>query len=160
NAVAHGIERPDERRAAGKTADGRVAIAVALRGSRIAVTCEDDGRGVDLEAVRRAAVGGGLAADRARSLDRDQLLDLVLRGGLTTSAEVTALSGRGIGLDVVREAARVLGGEVTARTSPSGTAITITAPTSVAGLSALVLGAADQVAVLPLACVRRVARST
>jgi two-component system chemotaxis sensor kinase CheA len=159
NAVAHGIERPDERVAAGKPPEGRVMIEVALRGSRIAITCQDDGRGVDLEGVRRAALRRGLAADRARELDRDQLIGLVLRGGLTTSAEVTAFAGRGVGLDIVREAAHLLGGEVTARTGDRGTAITIIAPISVASVSALMLSAQDRIAGIPLAAVRRVARS-
>jgi two-component system, chemotaxis family, sensor kinase CheA len=159
NAVAHGIERPDGRAAAGKPAEGRVAIEFALHGRRIAVTCRDDGRGIDLEAVRRAAERRGLAPELARRLDRDELIGLLLRGGLTTSAEVTALSGRGIGLDVVRDAAHVLGGEVVARTEGSGTAITIVAPAQVAGVSALTLGCGDRIASIPLASVRRLARS-
>jgi two-component system, chemotaxis family, sensor kinase CheA len=160
NAVAHGIERPDERIAAGKPPEGKVTIAVALRGSRITFTCQDDGRGLDLEAVRRAAVQRGLAADRARDLDRDQLISLLLRGGLSTSAEVTTVSGRGIGLDVVREAAHVLGGEVVAQTGASGTTITIIAPISVAAVSALILRAGEQIAAIPLGAIRRVARAS
>jgi two-component system chemotaxis sensor kinase CheA len=158
NAVAHGIERPAERVTAGKRPDGQVTVAVALHGSRIAVTCRDDGRGIDLEAVRRAAVARGMPADRARDLDRDQLIGLVLGGGLTTSAEVTSLAGRGIGLDIVREAAHGLGGEVTVRTGAAGTEITIAAPTSIAAVPALVLGGGDRIAAIPLAAVRRVVR--
>jgi two-component system chemotaxis sensor kinase CheA len=160
NAVAHGIERPEERAAAGKDPEGRVAIEFALHGRRIAVTCRDDGRGVDVEAVRSAAVRGGLAAERAIALVRDQLIGLLLRGGLTTSAEVTALSGRGIGLDVVRDAAHVLGGEVIARTGTSGTAITLIAPTQVTGVSVLVFVGGDRTAAVPLASVRRVVRGS
>lgn len=160
NAVAHGIERPDERAGAGKSPEGRVAIEFALRGRRIAASCRDDGRGIDLEAVRRAAERIGLAPDRVRALDRDELIGLLLRGGVTTSAEVTALSGRGIGLDVVRDAAHVLGGEVIARTDASGTEITIVAPAQVAGLSALVLSGGERIAAIPLASVGRVARAT
>lgn len=158
NAVAHGIEAPAERATAGKGPEGRVAISVVIRGSRIAITCEDDGGGVDLEAVRRAAVRRGLAADRARALDRDQLIDLLLRGGLTTSTEVTTFAGRGIGLDVVREAAHLLGGEVTVRTSGAGTAITIVSPISVAAVSVLALQSGDRTAAVPLMAVRRVVR--
>lgn len=158
NAVAHGIEPPEERVAAGKPAEGRVAVTVALQGSRIAITCQDDGRGLDLEAVRRAAVRRGLAPDRARALDRDQLIGILLRGGITTSTEVTTFAGRGIGLDVVREAAEVLGGEVKAHSDAAGTAITIVAPTSVAAVSALILTAGERVAGIPLVAVRRVAR--
>jgi len=158
NAVAHGIERPEQRIAAGKPPEGQIAIAVALHGSRVAITCRDDGRGIDLEAVRGAAVRRGLPADQARALARDQLIALVLRGGLTTTTEVTTLAGRGIGLDVVREAADVLGGEVTAHTSDAGTAFTIVVPTSVAAVAGLVVSTDDRIAALPLAAVRRVAR--
>ncbi|HSS01967.1 MAG TPA: response regulator [Kofleriaceae bacterium] len=160
NAVAHGIERPEDRAAAAKSLEGRVEIEFGLRGRRIAVTCRDDGRGIDLEAVRRAAEGIGLARDRARALDREQLIGLLLRGGITTSSEVTPLSGRGIGLDVVRDAAHVLGGEVVARTSSFGTEITILVPAQVTGLSALALGGGTRIAAVPLASVRRVTRST
>jgi len=158
NAVSHGIELPAERVAAGKPPEGRVTIAVALDGSRIAIACQDDGRGIDLEAVRRAAIRRGLAEDQARALDRDQLIGLVLRGGLTTAREVTTHAGRGIGLDVVREAAQVLGGEVTVQTGAAGTAIKLVVPTSVAAVSVLVVSAGDRIAAIPLAAVRRVAR--
>lgn len=158
NAVAHGIERPEQRIAAGKPAEGEVAIAVVLHGSRIAVTCRDDGRGIDLEAVRNAATRRGMPADQARALDHDQLIELVLRGGLTTATEVTMVSGRGIGLDVVREAARVLGGEVSVRTGAAGTAIKIVVPTSVAAVAALIVSTGDRLVGVPLSAVRRVAR--
>ena len=160
NAVAHGIELPAVRAAAGKPSDGRVRIAVALQGNRLAITCEDDGRGIDLDAVRRAAIQRGLAADHANALERDELISLMLRGGLTTSAEVTTLSGRGIGLDVVREAAHVLGGEVAVTTSGAGTAFRVLVPTSLAAITALALSTGDHIATVPLAAVRRVMRGT
>lgn len=160
NAVAHGIETPDERIRAGKPAEGRVAIAVALHGNRIAITCQDDGRGIDLEAVRQAAIRRGLPVARARELDRDQLIGLVLRGGLSTSEQVTTIAGRGIGLDVIREAASVLGGELTAHTGAAGTAFRLVVPTSIAAAAALAIAAGDRVAVLPLSAVRRVLRIT
>jgi two-component system, chemotaxis family, sensor kinase CheA len=159
NAVAHGIEPPAARIAAGKPVEGRVALAVELHGSRIAITCQDDGGGIDLEAVRGAAMRRGLAAERARALDRDQLIGLVLRGGLSTSPEITTISGRGIGLDVVHEAIQVLGGELTVRTGSDGTAFRLVVPTSVAAISALTLGAGDHIAALPLSAVRRVTRT-
>jgi len=158
NAVAHGIERPEQRAAAGKPSEGEVAIAVALQGSRVAITCRDDGRGIDLEAVRSAAVRRGMPADHAHALDHDQLIELILRGGLTTATEVTMVSGRGIGLDVVREAAQVLGGEVSVRTGAAGTAIKIVVPTSLAAVAALIVSTGDRMVGVPLAAVRRVAR--
>ena len=159
NAVAHGIEPPEERVAAGKPADGRVSIAVGLQGSRIAITCRDDGRGLDLEAVRRSAVRRGLAPDRARALDRDQLIELLLRGGITTSAAVTTFAGRGIGLDVVRDAADRLGGTVQVTSEPgAGTVFGLDVPVSLAALAALALDDAGVVAAIPLDAVRRALR--
>jgi two-component system chemotaxis sensor kinase CheA len=158
NAVAHGIELPADRVAAGKPPRGQVTIAVALHGNRIAITCLDDGRGIDLEGVRHQAVRRGMPEAQAVALDRDRLIDLVLRGGLSTATEVTTYAGRGIGLDVVREAAHVLGGEVTVRTSAAGTAIKIVVPTSVAATAALIVNASERIAAIPLSAVRRTAR--
>ncbi len=156
NAVAHGIESPAIRAAAGKPAEGRVAIEVQLQGSRVVVTCRDDGAGIDLEAIRRAALRRGQAA---AELDADQLIALVLRGGLSTSAQVTELAGRGIGLDVVRETARQLGGEVTAQTHAGrGTTFVIAVPISVASIAALAVEAGGRRAVIPLVAVRRIVR--
>jgi len=159
NAVAHGIEAPAIRAAAHKPREGRIAIETRLEGTRVIVTCSDDGAGIDLEAVRRAAQRRGLAAERAAELDADQLMRLLLRGGLTTSTQVTALAGRGVGLDVVRETARQLGGEVTAHTRPGlGTTFSIAVPISVASIAALAVESGDRRAVIPLAAVRRIVR--
>ena len=159
NAVAHGIESPAARAAAGKAPDGRIEIAFLLHGGLVVVSCSDDGSGVDLQAVRRAATTRGLAAERAGELDDAQLLRLLLRGGITTSAVVSELAGRGIGLDVVREAARKLGGEVTARTTPgAGTTITIAVPASLAAVAALAVAVDGRVVAIPQGAIRRVVR--
>jgi two-component system chemotaxis sensor kinase CheA len=155
NAVAHGIETPAIRAAARKSRDGHVEIEVRLHGSRVVVTCSDDGAGVDLDAVRRAAERRGLERD----LDDDQLMRLLLRGGLTTSPSVTELAGRGIGLDVVRETARQLGGEVKAHTRAGrGATFSITVPITVASIPALVVEAGGRIAVIPLDAVKRIVR--
>jgi two-component system chemotaxis sensor kinase CheA len=156
NAVAHGLESPAERRITDKLPAGRITIDVWLRGDRVVVQCDDDGRGIDLAAVREAAIARGFV-DRATELDADQLIALLLRGGLSTSVEVTALAGRGIGLDVVRDAARTLGGEVLVRTQPGqGTAIAIEAPFSIASITALIVVAGGHPAAIPRAAIRRV----
>jgi two-component system chemotaxis sensor kinase CheA len=104
NAVAHGIEPEAERTAAGKPPTGRISVEISRRGRRIVFACRDDGRGVDLEAVRRVALQRGLIGPAAKQLDAEALVRMLLRGGISTSKTVTDISGRGIGLDVVREA--------------------------------------------------------
>jgi two-component system, chemotaxis family, sensor kinase CheA len=156
NAVVHGIEAPNRRTAAGKPADGRVTITIKSLGRRIAVICEDDGAGLDVEAIRRAAEQRGVTGDR--QLQPGELFALLLRGGISTSRQVTELSGRGIGLDVVRDAVQGLGGEVSATTSAGGTTITLVVPVSLTAMSVLNVEAGGRMVAIPQAAVRRVAR--
>ncbi|MBX3158319.1 MAG: response regulator [Deltaproteobacteria bacterium] len=149
NAVAHGIEPARDRAAHGKPEVGRIAVTVELSGKRTTFTCRDDGRGIDLAAVRRAA---GLAP----TVGDDAVVQRLFQGGLTTAPVATAHSGRGIGLDVVRDVARELGGTVATETSlGGGTAISLTLPISLAAISALVVEAGGRAVALPLASVRR-----
>ncbi len=159
NAVAHGIEPEAERKAAGKPAVGRLTIEVARRGQRVAFRCTDDGGGVDLEAVRRATQRKGLLSPKIQQLSAEELLRLLLRGGISTSGVVTEVSGRGIGLDVVREAAERLGGEVIVQTEPGkSTAVELIVPLSLASLAALVVETCGTRAMIPLDAVRRTLR--
>ncbi|HET6146216.1 MAG TPA: response regulator [Polyangia bacterium] len=160
NAVAHGIETESERALAGKPPAGTVRLEIERRGGQVAFRCRDDGRGIDRQAVRRAAAARGLlpAAGAARLSD-DALIGLLLRGGITTSASVTAVSGRGIGLDIVREAAERLGGRVAVTSEPGrGTTVEIAAPVSLSSLEALVVEAGACTAAIPLEAIRRVVR--
>ncbi len=105
NAVAHGIEPAAERAAAGKPSVGSIELAVERRAQRLVFLCRDDGRGIDLEAVRAAAVRRGLVpAASARALGLEDAVQLLLHGGVSTTATADATSGRGVGLDIVREA--------------------------------------------------------
>jgi two-component system chemotaxis sensor kinase CheA len=159
NAVAHGIEAESERSAAGKSPEGKVILEVVRRGSRVSFVCRDDGRGVDLEAVRRIALRRGSLSGEAQKLGPEELLRVLLKGGISTSGAVTEISGRGIGLDVVREAASRLGGEVTVRTEAgTGTSIEILVPVSLSSLDALLVEAGNQAAAIPLESVRRTLR--
>lgn len=161
NAVAHGIEAPAARVAAGKDPVGRVTVAVSQRGSRVCFACGDDGAGVDVEAVRATAERRGMTAAEARALSTDELLRLLWRGGLTTARSVTALAGRGVGLDLVRAAAERLGGEVALRTVPGrGTTLEMVVPVLASSLEALVVEAAGQAVAVPLAATRGTARVT
>jgi two-component system, chemotaxis family, sensor kinase CheA len=159
NAVAHGIESTEEREAAGKPAEGRVSVEVRRRGHQAVFVCRDDGRGIDLEAVRRAVEAKGLSSAEAAKLDTEQLLRRLLGGGLSTSRAVTQLAGRGIGLDVVREAAARLRGEVSIRTDKgSGTTLEIVVPVSLAAVEALIVEAGGRTVAIPLDAVKRTLR--
>jgi two-component system chemotaxis sensor kinase CheA len=159
NAVAHGIESATERVRARKPSVGRVELEVVRRGNRVTFLCRDDGRGIDLDAVRRVAEQRGLLAAGSAARTTGELLRLLLKGGLTTAAAVTEASGRGIGLDVVREAAARLGGDVTVETEKGrGTAIALVAPLSLSSIDALLVEAGAVSAAIPLDAVRRTLR--
>ena len=159
NAVVHGIEMPAARLAAGKPETGSVEIEVVRRGNRVAFICTDDGGGIDLEAVTRVAEKRGLLPSGVGADRSGDLLDLLLKGGLSTSGAVTELSGRGVGLDVVREIATRLGGEVSARTqSGKGTSIELVVPVSLTSLDALLVEVEGRVAAIPVAAVHRTLR--
>lgn len=159
NAVVHGIETPAERRAAGKPAVGQVTLEVARRGQRIAFVCADDGRGIDLDAIGRIATRRGLLPNAAAAADTEALLQLLLKGGITTQEQVTAVAGRGIGLDVVRHAAEQLEGTVELHTvAGKGTTLTLTVPLSMASLEALLLESSGVIAAIPIDAVRHTLR--
>ncbi len=159
NAVAHGIETPAERRRAGKPPEGLVRLDVLRRGHRVAFVCRDDGRGIDVDAVRRAASRRGLAVVGEGELGAEQLLQLVLESGLTTSEKVTQVSGRGIGLDVLRATVEKLKGEVGLTSEPGrGLTIDVCVPVSLSSVSALVLDAGGLTCCLPLDAVRQTLR--
>ena len=157
NAVAHGIETEDERRRAGKSPAGRVELEVVQRGGRVAFLCRDDGRGIDLAAVRRAAEARGALAPGIPATE-EQLIGLLFKGGVSTAAAVTEHSGRGIGLDIVREAAERLGGEATARSGAGGTELELVVPVSRSALDALLVTVAGATVAIPFEAVRHTAR--
>lgn len=155
NAVAHGIEAPEDRISAGKPAAGRVVVEFVRRGPRVAFQCRDDGAGVRLAAVLEAARRRGVVA-AGEEPSADELLALLLRGGLSTSGAVDVVSGRGIGLDVVGATAARLKGEVAMRTEPGrGTTVEVSVPVSLASAWALLVGSGDDVICVPLDAVWR-----
>jgi two-component system chemotaxis sensor kinase CheA len=160
NAVAHGVEHADIRRRAGKPEIGNVGIGISRRGRRIVFECHDDGGGLDLDSIRRVAVKRGISDSDVRHADAAALIKLLLHGGITTSETVTEVSGRGIGLDVVRESIERLGGEVAVRTERGhGTVFELVAPPSLAALEVLIVEAGNSGAIaIPLDAVRGTAR--
>jgi two-component system chemotaxis sensor kinase CheA len=150
NAFDHAIESEPERTAAGKPVEGSVVIEAGQRGNHVVIQVRDDGRGIDLEQVRARAVERGQLDSEARP-SPSECLDLVFEPGLSTKAEVTGTSGRGVGLDVVRENLAATGGVVEIDSRPGrGTTFTLTLPITLAILQALLVRASDQTFALPL----------
>ena len=160
NAVAHGIERQQDRLAAKKTAAGRVEMRVEQRGTRVAFICRDDGRGIDVEAVRQVAIRNGLVtASQANSLGLEEAVKIIMRSGVTTTRTADEVSGRGIGLDVVRETVAHLNGDVSIHSDlGKGTTLEISVPVSLSSLPALEVDAGGMVAALPLDAVKQTLR--
>jgi two-component system chemotaxis sensor kinase CheA len=154
NGIAHGIEREGDRISAGKPGAGKVTLEVIRRGNRVSFVCADDGKGVDLEAVRREAVKKGLLAADVRA-ESAALMDLLMHGGISTALEVTSHSGRGVGLDLVRETALKLGGDVRVDSQPGrGTRFELEVPVSLASMEAVLVECDQQLAAIPLESVR------
>jgi two-component system chemotaxis sensor kinase CheA len=159
NAVAHGIESGLQREAAGKPAEGKVVVEVERRGRFAAFRCTDDGRGFDLSALRRVAESRGLLMPGSTEPDQQTLVDLVLRGGISTTTTVNEVSGRGIGLDVARDVADQLGGDVNVRTEPgAGATVELIVPLALLSLHGLIVEAGGTVATVPLDTVRTCVR--
>jgi two-component system chemotaxis sensor kinase CheA len=161
NAVAHGVEFEGTRTALGKPPTGHVLVTVVRRGGRAVFSCTDDGGGVDIEAVCRVAQAKGLSRAEVERLGPDGLLQILLRGGLTTTGVVTETSGRGIGLDIVRETVARLGGSTSVRTKAGqGTTVEFVLPVSVSSLDALFVAASGVTAAIPLDSVKGALRVT
>jgi two-component system chemotaxis sensor kinase CheA len=144
NAVTHGIESPAEREAAGKSALGQVKLAAFNEGSRIHITVTDDGRGIDWDRIVAAAAAHGIASN-ASDLSTDQCLRLIFRPGFSTASNVSEISGRGIGLDVVDRAMEQAGGEVRVATElGAGTTFAMIMPATLALVQCLLVRSGDQ----------------
>src|SRR2546423_5166693 len=144
NAVAHGIESPEERLAAGKKATGMVRLKGSNVGSRISISISDDGRGIDLSNVAITATQSGIVP-KPDDLSPDQCLRLIFRPGFSTSGEVTELSGRGIGLDIVDRVMEQAGGEVRVASEPGhGTTFRMMIPATLALVPCVIVRSADQ----------------
>ncbi len=160
NATSHGIETPDVRLAAGKPTQGRITLTVERRGSQVAFSCRDDGKGIDVDAVRAAAVKKGLiTAPEASALSTEEATKLIFAPGLSTRATLSVLAGRGVGMDVVREIAERLKGSATARSERGlGTTIEVSVPVSLSSLNVLAVMAGDLIVGLPMDAIRRTRR--
>ena len=158
NAVAHGIEKPEDRRKAGKTEQGTITIALHREGSEVVVEVSDDGAGMNLKAIRDKGISLGMVRADQQLSDED-IMQLVLEPGFSTAGAVSTLSGRGVGMDVVASEIKKLGGALHMETKPGqGSRFTIRLPLTLAISHALILRANDEFYALPLPTVEGVVR--
>ncbi|WP_243039322.1 chemotaxis protein CheA [Dyella sedimenti] len=150
NAIDHGLETPDKRRAAGKPDVGTLTLQAAHRGGSIVVEVSDDGAGLNREAIVAKAVQRGLIAS-GEGLSDDAVAELIFQPGFSTAAVTTDLSGRGVGMDVVRRNVADLGGSVTIRSTPGqGSVFTITLPLTLAIIDGLTAAVGEERYIVPL----------
>ena len=154
NAFDHAIEDGAERAAVGKPVEGCIRLEASQRGNDVVIAVSDDGRGIDTKALFERAIEQGIVPS-GLELSGREILDLVFAPGLSTCAEVTETSGRGVGMDVVRENIGGLGGIVDVESELGrGTTITITLPITLAIIQSLIVAVADQRFAIPLNSVR------
>jgi two-component system chemotaxis sensor kinase CheA len=161
NSLDHGIEAPAERVRKGKPPRGAVLVSVSPRnGDKVELAIADDGAGIDLKMVQAAAVRQGLlSSEEAERTDEETLRSLIFQSGLSTSPIITTLSGRGLGLAIVRERVDQLGGIIAVETYPgAGTTFRITLPVTLATFRGVLVQVADHRVLLPTASVERVLR--
>jgi two-component system chemotaxis sensor kinase CheA len=162
NAADHGIETPEERLVHGKSARGTIRLDAYHQGNQVVIEISDDGRGINLDKLMRKAVETGVASqEEINALSHDEILKLILHPGLTTAEEVTEISGRGVGMDVVKSVMDRLKGRVAVESEPGrGTTIQLIAPLTLASIQALMFRVEKQHYAVPLDAVIEIARTT
>lgn len=150
NAVDHGIESPEERRAAGKDPEGTLTLSAEQKAGRIIIRIADDGRGIDRDRVLAKAISQGLVAPEAQLTD-DDINQLIFAPGFSTAAQVSNISGRGVGMDVVKQNVKELGGRITIESVPGkGTTFSLALPLTLAISDGMIVQVGDQSLVIPL----------
>jgi two-component system chemotaxis sensor kinase CheA len=158
NAVDHGLEPPAMRVAAGKDPEGTIRLSAAHRSGNVIITVRDDGAGLDRGRIREKAIARGLIAPEAELSDAE-IDNLLFLPGFSTAERVSNLSGRGVGLDVVKNAVATLGGRVSITSQPGeGTEFTISLPLTLAVMDGMVISVAGQTMVIPIASVTETIR--
>jgi two-component system chemotaxis sensor kinase CheA len=153
NSIDHGIESPEERAAAGKPEEGRVVLAARNEGNMIIIEIGDDGKGIDVEAVKKKAIDKGLIHP-SKVLSDVEAFNLIFEAGFSTAAQITNISGRGVGLDVVRKQIEKLNGNVSIWSERGkGTRFTIKLPLTLAIIQGLLVRVGKEVYAIPITSV-------
>ncbi|PJF40410.1 MAG: hybrid sensor histidine kinase/response regulator [Chloroflexi bacterium] len=161
NAVDHGIESADERQQLGKPAEGQIVIFAEQRGSEIIISVHDDGAGIDPSIIKKSAIKRGLITDQqASKLSDDDALSYIFYPGFSTNEAVTAISGRGVGMDIVRDRVESLRGGVSIRSlKGQGTTISLHVPISLTRLHCVMLQVGDDIFAVPSSSVLRMLKT-
>ena len=153
NAVDHGIEAPDDRIANGKAETGQIMLSAAHRSGRVVITIADDGSGINRPKVRSIAAEKGLIDENAELSD-NEIDNLLFMPGFSTASEVSDLSGRGVGMDVVKTAIQALGGRVSISSKEGeGTQLSVSLPLTLAVLDGMVIEVAEHAMVMPISTI-------
>ncbi|PLX99310.1 MAG: chemotaxis protein CheA [Desulfuromonas sp.] len=150
NAIDHGIESPAERKAAGKPEQATICLWASQKGNHVVIEIKDDGRGIDEEIIRKKAVSKGLISSNTE-LTREDVYDLIFMPGFSTREEVSELSGRGVGMDVVKNNIAALSGMIEIDSEVGrGTSLAITLPITLAIIKALIVDVSDRTYAVPI----------
>lgn len=153
NAVDHGLEGPDQRTAAGKPPEGTVRLAAAHRSGRVIIEVSDDGQGINRPRVLQKAIANGLVPADAQLSD-SEIDNLLFLPGFSTASSVSNISGRGVGMDVVKRSIQALGGRISIASAPGqGSTFTLSLPLTLAVLDGIVVTVDEQVFVIPLTAI-------
>jgi two-component system chemotaxis sensor kinase CheA len=153
NAIDHGLESPEKRVAAGKPEQGVVRMIAAHRSGRVVIEVSDDGAGINRAKVREIAISKGLIEENLQLTD-SEIDDLIFAPGFSTASTISDVSGRGVGMDVVRRSIQALGGRITITSRPGkGTTFTLSLPLTLAVLDGMVVTVAGQTLVVPLSAI-------
>ncbi|WP_438042497.1 chemotaxis protein CheA [Sorangium sp. So ce128] len=152
NAIDHGIESKSMREAVGKPAVGTIALNAFQKGNHVVIEIEDDGKGIDVDKLLDAALRRGvMTQEDARTTSYREVLNLIFQPGISTKTDVSEISGRGVGMDVVKTNISKLGGVIDVHSEPGiGTKMTVTLPITLAIISALIVRVADRLFAIPL----------
>ncbi len=161
NAADHGIEAPHDRLTYGKSSRGTIRLNAFHQGNQVVIEVSDDGRGISSERLVQKAIQSGLMSEEeARGLSREEILNLVFHPGLTTAEQVTEISGRGVGMDVVKNVMNRLKGKVIVESKPGhGTTFQLVAPLTLASIQALLFRVDDRHYAIPLDSVLEITRA-
>jgi chemosensory pili system protein ChpA (sensor histidine kinase/response regulator) len=158
NAVDHGVETSEARKETGKSETGHIHLSLSREGGDILLTLSDDGRGIDLGAVRRKAIERGLM-DEGSDLSEQEIMQFILESGFSTAAQVTQISGRGVGMDVVHSEVKQLGGTMSIHSiAGQGTTFSIRLPFTVSVNRALMVYSGEDIYAVPLNTIEGIVR--
>ncbi|WP_427338670.1 chemotaxis protein CheA [Caloranaerobacter sp. DY30410] len=158
NSIDHGIESPEERLEIGKKESGALYLRAYPDGNNVVIEVEDDGRGIDLEKVKRKAIDKKIITEEiAHNMSKEEIISLLFKAGFSTAEKISDISGRGVGLDVVKNKIEAIGGNIEVETEKGkGTKFTIRIPLTLAIIQALLIKLQDEIYALPLSSIKEI----